>query len=61
MFLQVSLVIVSGLIFCSFLTGGLLNSYAQPSFKDSSLEAELIVEEGLSSPTSIAFIDACIA
>lgn len=37
--------------------GGLLNSYAQPTFKDSSLKAELIVEEGLSSPTSMAFID----
>jgi glucose/arabinose dehydrogenase len=56
MLLQVPLVIVSGLIFCSFLTGELLNSHAQPSFRDPSLEAELIVE-GLSSPTSIAFID----
>jgi aldose sugar dehydrogenase len=56
MLLQVSLVIVSGLILCSFLTGELLNAHAQPSFKYSSLEAELIVEK-LSSPTSMAFID----
>jgi aldose sugar dehydrogenase len=56
MLLQVPLVIVSALIFCSFLTGELLNAHAQPSFRDPNLEAELIVE-GLSSPTSIAFID----
>jgi aldose sugar dehydrogenase len=52
-----SLIVVFALIFYSFLTGGLLNSYAQPIFKDSTLKAELIVEQGLSSPTSMAFID----
>jgi hypothetical protein len=28
-------------------------AYAQPAFKDPNLKAELIVEEGLSSPTSM--------
>ena len=30
---------------------------AQPSFKDPNLQAEMIVESGLSSPTSMAFLD----
>jgi aldose sugar dehydrogenase len=55
---KVSLVFVFILIFCSFLLGGYFNpAYAQPTFKDSTLKAELIVEEGLSSPTSMAFLD----
>jgi glucose/arabinose dehydrogenase len=32
-------------------------AYAQPAFKDPNLKAELIVEEGLSSPTSMTFMD----
>ena len=55
---KVSLVFVFILIFCSFSLGGYFNPvYAQPTFKDSTLKAELIVEEGLSSPTSMAFLD----
>src|ERR671910_1177541 len=55
---KVSLVFVFILILCSFLLGGYFNAaYAQPTFKDSALKAELIVEEGLSSPTSMAFLD----
>jgi hypothetical protein len=43
---KVSLVFVFILIFCSFLLGGYFNpAYAQPTFKDSTLKAELIVEE----------------
>jgi aldose sugar dehydrogenase len=41
----------------SLLVGGHFNSaYAQPIFKDPDLGVESIVEEGLSSPTSMAFI-----
>ena len=41
----------------SLLVGGHFNSAdAQPIFKDPDLGVELIVEEGLSSPTSMAFI-----
>src|SRR5688500_11656577 len=42
----------------SLLIGGhLISAHAQPIFKDSNLEAQLVVEEGLSSPTSMAFVD----
>jgi aldose sugar dehydrogenase len=51
------LLCVLALIF-SFLVGGDFNSvYAQPTFKDPNLKGEVVVEEGLSSPTSMAFID----
>ena len=55
---KVYLVFVFILILCSFLLGGYFNAvYAQPTFKDPNLQAELIVGEGLSSPTSMAFLD----
>jgi aldose sugar dehydrogenase len=57
MLLLAFVVSVSAMLLYSMLIGELLNSYAQPSFKDSDLKADLIVEEGLSSPTSMAFID----
>lgn len=55
---KVYLVFVFVLILCSFLLVGYFNpAYSQPTFKDPNLQAELIVEEGLSSPTSMAFLD----
>src|SRR5919198_5711250 len=55
---KVYLVFVIILILCSFLPVGYFNTiYAQPTFKDPNLQAELIVGEGLSSPTSMAFLD----
>jgi glucose/arabinose dehydrogenase len=45
-------------LICSLLIGGHFNSaYAQLTFKDSNIKAELVVAEGLSSPTSMAFVD----
>jgi glucose/arabinose dehydrogenase len=45
-------------LICLLLIGGHFNSaYAQPTFKDSNLKTELVVAEGLSSPTSMAFIN----
>src|ERR671923_1383527 len=57
MLLRISLLVFI-LVFGSSLLVGYFNSaYAQPVFKDSNLKAELLVEEGLSSPTSMAFLD----
>jgi glucose/arabinose dehydrogenase len=42
----------------SLLIGGhFISAHAQPTFKDARLKAELVVAEGLSSPTSMAFVD----
>jgi glucose/arabinose dehydrogenase len=45
-------------LICSLLIGGHFEfAYAQPTFRDSNIKAELVVAEGLSSPTSMVFID----
>jgi glucose/arabinose dehydrogenase len=45
-------------LICSLLIGGHFDSgYAQPTFRDSNIKAQLVVAEGLSSPTSMVFID----
>ena len=42
----------------SLLIGGhFISVHAQPTFKDARLKTELVVAEGLSSPTSMAFVD----
>jgi glucose/arabinose dehydrogenase len=58
MLTKLSLVLIIILIFYSVVLVVHLNPvFSQLTFKDSNLKAELIVEKGLSSPTSMVFLD----